>query len=615
MRSSDAPAVSHAADPFQLLIDSHAGRTFYIKDAKTAAAINSGLSAPVFEAGRNYAVDSHANSLHTALGTVGVSTPAQAAALQAMTDSFKLSRDDVRASLTGRYAPEHTRETDARTLLDSSMLAGREEARGDGDALPRLQALSSNNLGEIRLDIAKLKEANPTLRDNPVINGVMGDVYRRYSEATATHATNNRVEGLISCTSDRIAIDRVASAATGDLSAAKKVSHTSAANTQHLQTHDMVFFNIYPKTNAQMQERQLADTRYLRVQPEVAGSPYSPDARSFSFPVATLVPGHDGLQVMTLRDPACPCGGTTAADAKRRLEQGGFATASAEQPPGEAVRYFGTTLDRYETQRNLFVGPADIQQALYLNVERGLLRTLDGLQKLQQSNPADDSALRFFAKIKQAHEAVGTAKDEQVMDLIKMYQYPQLMLAGSVPVRDAQVYRPSAQMIADSQPAARMAASSSAPPAASVRPTYDPNGRDLVLAALKPGKDGLAKGQQANMTLLADYIDTRAQERGSAISAVKLENKNLLKVSFANDTTLTIKSVEMSGIRETMKKQAQPDAPAASSSSPAPAQATSSASTAPASPATPGSDGGDREYKAPASGERDHKPAAAGYRM
>lgn len=550
MRSAEDDATRHAADKYQLLLDRYAAGPIYIRDKATADKINAGLPEPAFKHGTNYTVAGKQDSLYRVLSNESEeNATARAALLGEMKVSLRLTREGIKDELSGRYTPAHSREADAATLLDSAMLSGRPEARAEGSAYTRLQTLSANNLKAIDDELARYKDL-PQMKTKEcadTVNTFMGDVFNRYQGGIATHASNNPVRDNISCTSDRNALEQFAIGVTGDKSAGPKLSHTSATNTQHLQTHDLVFFNVYPKTNAAMQEEQQRSTRYLREKPEIQGSPYSRDAQSFSFPMSALAADGERLRVMTLRDPVYPSGGTTEADAKKRMEQGGIATVGGGAPaPGVAERRIGTVVDRYETHKNLFVGP-DIEKALSKNVELGIYKTLHGLQEAARDNPSDERCKDFFVKLKTANEAVGADKDKQVMDVIKLYQYPQLMVAGSVPVKGAEVYRPSRELIEQSQRGAPVLAGGAGSPAQAT--VHDAEGRKTVQAAFDKmsGKEQIAKNP-GNVATLVNYVDHLAGEHG-AVKTAKLENKNLFKVTFADNHVLSVKPVDMNGIK------------------------------------------------------------------
>lgn len=555
MRSSEDRATRHAADPYQVLLDRHLDQSVYISDQKAANSINAALGADVFKGGKNYRIGDHEGTLHAVLIQEG--TPGQAVLLAEMKKSLNLTRESVKTDLTGRHTPVHDRNTDSATLLGSQMLRHRPEVvEPDKTSYQRLETLSAKNLSTLDGKIADMKGKEGMQAYQPLIDTFMEDVRKRYLGAIATHATNNPIEGHISPTADRIAIDKFASAVSGERGVSQKISHTSATNTQHLQTHDLVFFNVYPQTNAQMKEDQMKSTRYLREQPEVAGSPYAAGGQSFSFPMSSLVRDNGQLQVMTLRDPVYPSGGTTGADAKRRLEQGGvFTVGGADQPPGTAARTIGNLVDRYETQENLFAG-RDIYPALTRNVELGLYQTFHGLHEACKGHAEDTREQQFFTRIKDANEAVGPAKDQRVMDVIKMYQYPQLMVSGSVPVLGADVYRPTAKMIADSQRGAvGMVASSSAPSVATV---HDAKGRQAVKDAFdaRAGKEGIAK-TVGNVLVLMDYVDDLAGKHGGVaqvkgVPQATFDNNKLFKVSFNDGSVETIKPTDMSRIRHEM---------------------------------------------------------------
>ncbi|MBW8811075.1 MAG: hypothetical protein JF591_20175, partial [Lysobacter sp.] len=157
--SSEDEATRHAADKYQLLLDRYASRPFYIHDKANADKINAALPEPAFKHGTNYTVGEKQHSLYRVLSNESEeNASARGALLEEMRGSLKLTREGIKGELSGRYTPPHDREADAATLLGSSMLSGRPEARAEGSAYTRLQALSANNLKSIDEQIAEYKK-------------------------------------------------------------------------------------------------------------------------------------------------------------------------------------------------------------------------------------------------------------------------------------------------------------------------------------------------------------------------------------------------------------------------------------------------------------------------
>jgi hypothetical protein len=464
------PQDDRASDHYRVLLSSLAGNNFYIYEKKDATALNASikdinkmlpiedrLPAKFFAEGKNYSIGDHSpdskvravaeNALHAILANGGKGSDALTSVFAR--PPLSLDREKVTAALTGNFRPAHDLERDAATFLDSPLVSarGRPEMSGPGTAIEKLQTLSQNNLGAINSGIESYRNSETIGNYSKIIDTFMADVEKRYANGTATHATNNMVQGCIACTSDRKTIEEAAIELSGDRKASQKLSHTAATNTNQLQTHDFVFFNVYPKTHDDLQKDQLLSTRYLRENPEVKGSPMAAEARSFTFPIGDLADKEGKLSIVALRDPVYPVGGTTREDAQKRMEQGGFSTyVDKAHSAGTAERKFGELVDRYDTHRNLFVGP-DIEKALVANVRHGLYKTFDGLHTAAEKNPSDDRERSFYAKLHSINEMTeGKDKDRAVSDVIKMYQYPQLLVSGSVPVKDAQLFLPGQQL-------------------------------------------------------------------------------------------------------------------------------------------------------------------------
>ena len=385
----------------------------------------------------------------------------------------RLSRAQVESRLYAAYAPAHEKDKDAATLVGSAMLKKHPASLEPGfrtlGAQEQLAAISAKNLEGLSSDIGKYQKlfaADSKLAAYDELVAVASqDVWKRYGGGLATHATNGDISGHILPTADRHAIQDFAKSLTGDASRAAKVTHTSETNTQHLATHDYAFFNVYPQTNDALKSQMLGATRYLRETPEVASSAMAAKAQSFTFGLGEFT-GPERLSVITLRDPVYPAGGTTSAEAKKRMEGAdGFATyGGAEPSAGQAKRRFGTEVDEYDTASRLFTGQ-DAREALTKNVHLGLYKTFYGLRKECEADPSSvekqEKERRFFDRVKDAVEGPREIKDNSgssrtesakecaerqdkaALGLIKLYQYPQLMVSGPVDVSRAEKFTPT----------------------------------------------------------------------------------------------------------------------------------------------------------------------------
>lgn len=367
-----------------------------------------------------------------------------------------LDRGKVEEKLYAGYARPHDQEQDARTLLASPMLAGH-PARGEQgfDALTavgKLEAISSSNLKQMREEIDGYKEklAGAGMSDSygKKIDAFVADVGERYQRGMASHASNRAISGHILATSDRLAVQDFAKALTNNNSQADSVSHTSEYNTRYLKSHDFAFFNVYPATNPQMQKQMLSSTRYLCETPEVTGSPIAKDAQSFSFNLPRLVNESSGgaqrLSLLTLRDPVRPTHGGNIDEVKKRMEgSDGLASYAEGSPaPGTFSRKFGTETDSYDSARRVFV-KGDSLEALKANVELGLYKAAYGLKDEKSVDPTQSKSYKLYGMLNEATApGDGPGKDRAAMQLVKLFQYPQLMVSGPVSTQGAEVFRP-----------------------------------------------------------------------------------------------------------------------------------------------------------------------------
>ncbi|BAV97082.1 hypothetical protein [Lysobacter enzymogenes] len=368
-----------------------------------------------------------------------------------------LNRDRVEEKLYAGYARPHDPEQDAKTLLASPMLAGHPARSAEGfdklSSVGKLEAISHSNLQEMRGEIARYKELHAAngLADTfgKKIDTFVADVGERYAQGMASHASNRPIAGHILATSDREQVQDFAQALTNNKSQPQSVSHTSEYNTRYLKSHDFAFFNVYPATNPEMQKQMLSSTRYLCEKPEIAGSAIAKDAQSFSFNLPGLVnqtqDGAQRLTLLTLRDPVRPTHGGSDDEVRARMEgKEGLASYGGGTPAmGTATRKFGTETDSYDSARRVFV-KGDSLEALKANVELGLYKAAYGLSKGEKSvDPTQNKDYKLYGMLNEA-TALGEspAKDRATMQLVKLFQYPQLMVSGPVSVQGVEPFRP-----------------------------------------------------------------------------------------------------------------------------------------------------------------------------
>jgi hypothetical protein len=401
-----------------------------------------------------------------------------------------LTKELIEHKLCRSIQPAERNDADAGRLADSPVFAEHPmfKARGTEPAAvtreefagytgeQKLDAISRQNLQGMRDEIRQLKaefQADAGLRTYlPAVEKTREAVAERYSGAIVAHASNRHIEGQLLCTRDRQDIQATCATLSGSREKMDKATNTAAMNTNHLDSHDFVFFNVYPKMGQELTNSMLNSTRYLKTDPGLARSAIAPDAQSFVMGLDALAkPGR--VCAIALRDPAYPCGGTDDDQARARLAGGSQhfgrdgVSSVTSQSQCNFSRRFGAVEDRYNTSERVFSGK-HIQEALAANVELGVLRAYKGLHQDQAAKPApttpDESPLYRFQKTVHTATTVGASetpeqteqRDKAMLALIKLYQYPQLMVSGPVQLQDAQVHQPKGAVAwQDSQAAAQ----------------------------------------------------------------------------------------------------------------------------------------------------------------
>lgn len=370
-----------------------------------------------------------------------------------------LKSEEIERRLCRGFRPEDRGDADAQALVASPVFGGHPAKTADdgrdfasakgGD---QLDAISRHNLQGMRQEAMALRRefaADPWLKER------LGDVDRardavaeRYRGGIVAHASNRHIEGQLLCTNDRGEIQDLAKELSGSKAKMDKFSHTAPTNTAHLDSHDFVFFNVYPGAGTETRNAMLNGTRYFKTTPEDARSAVAADAQSFVFGLNKFG-GSGQVCALALRDPVYPCGGTTGEDAHKRLGVGGLATVGSQEAC-QFNRKFGTVDDNYKTSERIF-SSKNMHEALTLNVELGMLRTFKGLYEQQKTEPApldhtSTPLYRFQTMVGAAAPAASGADadktDKAMVSLIKMYQYPQLLVSGPVQLQEAEVHQP-----------------------------------------------------------------------------------------------------------------------------------------------------------------------------
>ncbi|QWP75584.1 hypothetical protein J5226_18485 [Lysobacter sp. K5869] len=379
----------------------------------------------------------------------------------AVLSALKLTdKEVIEKKISQTFRREHDGAADVAEIVNSDLFKDRVKTPvAPETAMDKMAQISSENLQRLRDqrdDYSKQLHAIPRGAQYAELAAKFHDIAaEKYRNGDATHATNTAVANNILCTSDRGHIRDFAASVSNNKETGAKLTNTAETNTRLLKSHDYVFFNVYPDLYDDKKNELRGSTRYLKSEPGMKDSKEAPDARSYSYTLPDLIKDAKGPVLIALRDPVYPAGGTTSGseEISKRLGQGIAEAGNYTQSPGKAVRDIGTVKDVYESHQNFFVGK-DAVEALALNAQVGVLKTFVGMRGLSNNDPNryTDQELQFHGKVSGAvngdvhkpHDDKSQAayRDDKTLEVLKMYQYPQLMVSGSVNIDKAVVFDP-----------------------------------------------------------------------------------------------------------------------------------------------------------------------------
>ncbi len=139
----------------------------------------------------------------------------------------------------------------------------------------------------------------------------------------------------------------------------------------------------------------------------------------------------DKLAVLALRDPVHPSGGMTEDERKTRVQNNPLTKYLSAHDGGYKYTVGKEEKKKreytYNTKDHLFVGK-DISPSLLKNVELGIYRMFVCLGTEDQKT--------LGKQLKDVLEKKGVEQEKAVMPIVKWFQYPQLMISGSLSVRN-----------------------------------------------------------------------------------------------------------------------------------------------------------------------------------
>lgn len=317
-------------------------------------------------------------------------------------------------------------------LMGSSLLRGGE----GGDEHRDAATLSAENVKRLGSDIDELRgQTSKEKGGDRFLTGLdkfMEIVRANYASPVVAHASKSDITGSINSTANRERLQTFSQEATGSHES-KKLTNTSPTNTKTFDSHELVYLNMYPQmSDPSHRKAVLGSTRFLKEDYANENSARSSSARSYLYDPGDLEQ-NDRLMVTTLRDPVHPSGGLVDDQRKARVGNNphtSFVSASEGQ-----YRYRVGDGDRqqtfdYRTRENFFAG-GDIPVGLTRNVERGLLRIF-------LCSSADNRGKLFRQLLEALNARVDNGdQDRLVMAIIKWFQYPQLMVSGSISIEMA----------------------------------------------------------------------------------------------------------------------------------------------------------------------------------
>jgi hypothetical protein len=347
----------------------------------------------------------------------------------------KDENNNVFKKLEEKHVFAEDKETAARNLLSSSLLKKSDKEEQGESTEKDLMKLSEANLKRIGEDVEGLKkEIEVSGTKLPIITLVTEFVKKLkslYEDPVVSHASKSDITNQINSTANRKKLDAFAEKVKSVHESRTGLTNTSATNTNSFVSHDFTYLNVYPQISDKSARKEiLKATRFLREDYTKKQSPIAKDAHSYLFGMDKLITS-DKLAVLALRDPVHPSGGMTEGERKARVENNNPLTKYLSAHDGGYKYTVGKDKKRqyiYNTKDNLFVGN-DIPFSLVKNVEMGIYRMFVCLEECDQKTLG-----------KQLKDVVvdkeGIEQEKAIMQIVKWFQYPQLMISGSLSVKD-----------------------------------------------------------------------------------------------------------------------------------------------------------------------------------
>jgi len=223
-------------------------------------------------------------------------------------------------------------------------------------------------------------------------------------------------------------------------------SRTGSMNESFLSAHPFIFFNVAINVASAADHKGLfLASRYLYATvADRKNKKMADDASTYVLDYAFLKDRPSTL-MMTLRDPVRPIedkpeivekfrtaletvfGGAFSSEIAGKQVDGGFRRfLTGGSSNGRFKAVIGNEPYSYYTYDNLFVND-DILPALSLNVEREIWRLM------KNGSPAERVVI--LNKLREVLTLTGLAQETAIIAITKLFQYPQLMVSGSVDLR------------------------------------------------------------------------------------------------------------------------------------------------------------------------------------
>jgi hypothetical protein len=334
-------------------------------------------------------------------------------------------------------------------LMQSPILSMCPRKKAD-DSLEAIRHLSEENLQRMEKELAALRQKY----EDEDIDDAEKTISEMYENGFCAHATKYGLLPILHSTKNIFDITEFANDyGTGDKPKAQ--SSTKEVNSAQFHSHHFVFFNVYPSFESnEKRKTALKKCRFLKndyFEPEKSGM--AEGAHTFIYPISGLCSN----SVIVMRDPVYPVG-IDDETAKTRVKAP-FAFQGMNYGSFRYTLNEGT-IQTYKTCENIFYGK-NIIRALIANVIVGLYRVKASMLS-KPAAPSDsgsasvaapNSASASTATPARSSEAAAVADEfpgwaevrrnlkNDVSEVIKYFQYPQLLYPGSLSTSNAQIIR------------------------------------------------------------------------------------------------------------------------------------------------------------------------------